>query len=120
MQAELIRTFRFEAAHALPNIPVGHKCRNMHGHSYRVDIHVTGEVDPQTGWVMDFGEIKQAVGPVVDELDHKVLNDLPGLDNCTSELIARYLWNRVQPNLPQLSAITVWESDNSRCVYRGL
>ena len=120
MQAELIRTFRFEAAHALPNIPDGHKCRNMHGHSYRVDIHVTGEVDPRTGWVMDFGDIKQAVEPLIDALDHKVLNDVPGLENCTSELIAKYIWDHAGPNLPQLSAVTVWESDNSRCVYRGL
>lgn len=119
MEAELVRTFRFEAAHALPNIPQGHKCRRMHGHSYRVDIHVTGEVDENTGWVMDFGEIKQAVSPVIDELDHRYLNDLPGLENCTSELIARYLWQRIKPSLPELSAVVVWESDASRCIYRG-
>ena len=118
MAFELIRTFRFEAAHSLPNVPEGHKCRRLHGHSYRVDIYVTGEPDGQTGWVIDFGEMKRAVGPVLDELDHRCLNDIPGLENSTSEQLCRYLWDRIQPHLPGLSAVAVWESDTSRCVYR--
>ncbi|MFP4214309.1 MAG: 6-carboxytetrahydropterin synthase QueD [Planctomycetota bacterium] len=119
MIAELVKTFRFEAAHRLPNIPEDHKCRHMHGHSYRVDIHITGEVDPREGWVMDFGDVKSVVAPVIDELDHRVLNDIDGLENCTSELIAAYLWKRVKPALPALSAVTIWESESSRCIYRG-
>lgn len=119
MQAELIRTFRFEAAHALPHTPEGHKCRGVHGHGYRVDIHVTGPVDPHAGWVMDFGTIKAAVAPVIDRLDHTMLNDIPGLANCTSELIAKYIWDHAKPALPELSAVTVWESESSRAVYRG-
>jgi 6-pyruvoyltetrahydropterin/6-carboxytetrahydropterin synthase len=119
MEAELVRTFRFEAAHALPDLPQGHKCRRMHGHSYRVDIHVTGQVDEETGWVVDFGRIKKIVEPIIDQLDHSVLNEIPGLANSTSERIARYLWDRISPELPILSAVTIWESDNSRCIYRG-
>lgn len=119
MQAELIRTFRFEAAHALPNVPAEHKCRRLHGHSYRVDIHVAGPIDPEKGWVMDFGDVKRAVEPVLAELDHRMLSDVPGLENSTSEMIARYLWDRLKPALPLLSAVAVWESENSRCVYRG-
>ena len=119
MEAELIRTFRFEAAHSLPNLPEGHKCRRFHGHSYRVDIHVFGPVDPQKGWVMDFGEIKRAVAPLLEELDHRMLSDIAGLENSTSEMIAAHFWNRLKPELAMLSAITVWESDSSRCVYRG-
>lgn len=119
MQAEVIKTFRFEAAHTLPHAPEGHKCRRLHGHSYRVDIHVTGQTHPETGWVIDFGQIKQAVEPIFNELDHRHLNDIPGLANSTSELMARYLWDRIAPELPGLSAVTVWESDSSRCVYRG-
>ena len=134
MEAELIKTFRFEAAHSLPNVPPEHKCRRLHGHSYRVDVHVTGVFDcglraddesaipdPQSamGWVIDFGRIKQAVGPVLDELDHRCLNDIPGLANSTSEMLCKYLWDRIAPSLTGLSAITVWESDTSRCVYRG-
>ncbi|MBL7133325.1 MAG: 6-carboxytetrahydropterin synthase QueD [Phycisphaerae bacterium] len=119
MEAELIKTFRFEAAHWLPNVPDGHKCKRLHGHSYRVDIHVTGQPEPHTGWVIDFGDIKRVVGGVLNELDHRCLNDVPGLANSTSEMLCKYLWDRIAADLPALSAITVWESDTSRCVYRG-
>ncbi len=119
MEAELVKTFRFEAAHKLPNAPEGHKCRRMHGHNYRVDVHVTGQVDPHAGWVMDFGQVKSIVLGVLDTLDHQVLNDLPGLANCTSELLAKYIWDHVAPALAGLTAIVVWESDDSRCIYRG-
>ena len=119
MEAEVIKTFRFEAAHSLPNAPEGHKCRRLHGHNYRVDIHVTGPVDKRAGWVLDFGLIKKAVEPILAELDHRCLDETPGLANSTSEQIARYLWERVATKLPGLSAVTVWETDDSRCVFRG-
>ncbi len=119
MHAELIKTFRFEAAHSLPRAPDGHKCRRLHGHGYRVDVHVAGEVDPDTGWLTDFGDLKAIVQPILDTLDHQHLNDVPGLENSTSERLAKYLWDRIQPRLPILSAVTVWESETSRCVYRG-
>jgi 6-pyruvoyltetrahydropterin/6-carboxytetrahydropterin synthase len=119
MQAEVIKTFRFEAAHTLPNAPAGHKCRRMHGHSYRVDVHVTGPVDPRSGWVIDFAEIARAVAPVLAELDHRLLNEVEGLDNPTSERIAKYLFDRIAPAIAGLSAVTVWESNTSRTIYRG-
>ena len=119
MQAELVKTFRLEAALSLPNTPAGHKCRRMLGHSYRVDIHIKGPVDPHAGWVMDFGQIKSAVEPILDELDHRCLNEIAGLENSTSEILAKYIWDRIGPHLPGISAITVWESDTSRCIYRG-
>jgi len=119
MQAELVKTFRFEAAHALANLPEGHKCRRMHGHSYRVDIHVVGEVQVGPAWVMDFADLKRTVQPIIDRLDHRDLGEVEGLANSTSEMLAKYIWDRVRPELPGLSAVTVWESDTSRCVYRG-
>jgi len=119
MEAEVVKTFRFEAAHSLPNAPPGHKCRNLHGHGYRIDVHVTGAVDPRGGWVIDFGEITKVVAPILAELDHRLLNDVPGLANSTAETIARYLFDRISPHLPGLSAVTAWESDTSRAVYRG-
>jgi len=119
MNVEIIKTFRFDAAHRLANAPRGHKCRRLHGHSYRLDVHVAGPVDERTGWVMDFGKIKQAVEPILAELDHHLLNEVPGLENSTSELMAAYLFNRIRKVLPELSAVTVWESETSRCVYRG-
>lgn len=119
MKAELIKQFRFDAAHSLPNVPPGHKCGGPHGHSYRVDVHIVGEVDPHTGWVIDFGEIKRIVGPLIDRLDHASLNEVEGLANSTSEMLAAWLFERIRPDLPGLSAVTVHESDTARCVYRG-
>lgn len=118
MPFELVKTFRFEAAHRLTNVPDGHKCARLHGHSYRVDVHVIGEPNAQAGWVMDFAEIRSAVAPVLDALDHRLLNDVLATDNPTSETLARHLWQQIRPRLPALSAVTVWESDTSRCTYR--
>lgn len=118
MEAEIIKSFRFEAAHTLAEVPKGHKCSRLHGHSYKVDIHVTGPVN-STGWVMDFAAVKKTVEPLIDSLDHRCLDEIPGLGNSTSELLAKYLWDRLAPALPGLSAVTIWESDTSRCVYRG-
>src|SRR6478752_2152122 len=90
--SEIFREFTFEAAHRLPNVPEGHKCARLHGHSYRLSVHVVGPLDPEFGWVMDFGDIKQVVNPVVGELDHYYLNEIAGLENPTSEVLAKWLW----------------------------
>ena len=119
MKAELVKTFRFDAAHSLSNVPPGHKCASLHGHGYRLEVHVVGEVDPDTGWVMDFGRITQSVQPLVDQLDHSNLDDVEGLTNSTSERLAGWLWERIWPKLPELSTIVIFESDSSRCIYRG-
>lgn len=119
MKAELIKTFRFEAAHSLTGVPEGHKCRRVHGHSYRLDVHVEGRVDEGSGMVIDFHEIQKVVKPIIEQLDHRLLNDIAGLENSTSENICKYFWDRLKSALPELSALTVWESDTSRCVYRG-
>ncbi len=115
---EIYREFTFEAAHRLPRVPDGHKCARLHGHSYKVQVHVRGDIDPATGWVMDFGEIKKAFRPLHDELDHYYLNDVPGLDNPTSENLARWIWERLIGQLP-LSEVSVRETCTSGCVYRG-
>ncbi|GII65341.1 6-carboxy-5,6,7,8-tetrahydropterin synthase [Sphaerisporangium krabiense] len=115
---EIFREFMFEAAHRLPSVPPGHKCARLHGHSYRVEVHVRGEVAPTTGWLMDFAEIKAAFQPVLDQLDHYYLNEVPGLENPTSEVLAKWIWDRLISSLP-LSAILVRETCTSGCVYRG-
>jgi 6-pyruvoyltetrahydropterin/6-carboxytetrahydropterin synthase len=115
---EIFREFTFEAAHRLPRVPEGHKCARLHGHSYRLEVHVHGDVDPTLGWVIDFADIKAAVGPVVDQLDHYYLNEVPGLENPTSENLARWTWERLREALP-LSAIVVRETCTSGCIYRG-
>jgi 6-pyruvoyltetrahydropterin/6-carboxytetrahydropterin synthase len=116
---ELRKTFQFEAAHLLPRLPKSHKCRRLHGHSFKVEIAVAGECDARLGWLMDYADMSRAFKPILDRLDHYYLNEVPGLENPTSELLAKYLWDRLRPALPGLSAVTVWESDTSRCVYRG-
>ncbi len=117
--ATIVRELRFEAAHHLPAAPPGHKCRNLHGHSYAVELHVTGEIDEATGWVCDFDELRQAFEPLRAQLDHRVLNEIDGLANATSENLARWLWVRLRPRLPGLSAIVVQETCTSRCIFRG-
>jgi len=119
MRCELVCDYKFEAAHRLPKVPPGHKCARMHGHSYRVSVTVAGEVDPDTGWLVDFADIDAVVEPVIGELDHRVLNEVAGLDNPTCEYVAKWLWDRIAPRVAQLAAITVAETRDSRCVYRG-
>jgi 6-pyruvoyltetrahydropterin/6-carboxytetrahydropterin synthase len=116
---EIFKEFTFEAAHRLPNVPDGHKCARLHGHSFKVAIHVEGPVDSETGWVMDFGDIKAAFKPLYDRLDHYYLNEIEGLGNPTSENLARWIWIRLKPELPALSKIVVNETCTSGCIYRG-
>lgn len=116
---ELFAEFSFEAAHYLPQVPRDHKCARLHGHSYRVAVHVTGPVDPAVGWVLDFADIQAAFAPLHAALDHRTLNDIPGLENPTSENLARWLWARLQPGLDGLSQIVVRETDSLGCAYRG-
>jgi 6-pyruvoyltetrahydropterin/6-carboxytetrahydropterin synthase len=119
MKIRLVREFGFEAAHHLPQAPQGHKCRRLHGHSFRVEIAVEGEVDPVTGWFLDYGVIREKVEPIRLELDHYCLNDVAGLENPTSEHVARWIWDRLKPGLPSLARITVHETCESRCEYEG-
>ena len=116
---EIFKEFTFEAAHRLPNVPAGHKCARLHGHSFRVELHVRGPVEPETGWVQDFGEIKQAFQPFYDQLDHHYLNEVEGLSNPTSEHLARWIWQRLHPALPGLCRIIVRETCTAGCIYQG-
>ena len=111
--------FTFESAHLLPNLPDDHKCRRLHGHSFRVTVTVEGPIDPTTGWVMDFAQVEAACEPVRQALDHRYLNDIEGLANPTSETIARWIWRRLKPALPQLAEIKLWETCTAGCVYQG-
>ncbi len=116
---DIFKAFTLESAHRLPNVPAGHKCARVHGHSFRVELHVSGEVDPQIGWVQDFGDIKAAFQPFFEQLDHNYLNDVPGLENPTSENLAKWVWNRVRPALPQLSKVVVHETCTCGAIYLG-
>jgi 6-pyruvoyltetrahydropterin/6-carboxytetrahydropterin synthase len=119
MMVRLSKSFHFEAAHDLPTFPDGHKCRRLHGHSFRFDVIVAGEVAPEKGYLIDYGEIKQVVDPIVRRLDHYYLNEIGGLENPTSEMIAKWIWEQIKPVLPLLAEVVVHETCTSRCEYRG-
>jgi len=117
---QIHKVFQIEAAHRLPHVPAGHKCARVHGHSFRIEIHVEGTPHAHTGWVMDFADIKSAFQPLYDRLDHHYLNDIEGLDNPTSERLAIWIWERLRPALPQLARIVVHETCTSGCTYAGV
>lgn len=116
---DIFRIFTIEAAHRLPNVPPGHKCARLHGHSFRIELHLSGEVQPETGWVMDFADVRVAFQPVFDQLDHHYLNEVEGLENPTSENLARWIWNQTKTRLPLLSKVIVHETCTSGCAYEG-
>lgn len=119
MNVRLVHEFRFEAAHTLPRVPEGHKCRNLHGHSFKVELSLEGPVDPHTGWFIDFGDIHDAWEPLFRQLDHHYLNEIEGLENPTSEVLAAWIWNRLKPTLPSLTRVTLFETADARCEYEG-
>ena len=116
---KIFKDFTFEAAHRLPNVPEGHKCARLHGHSFRVRIVIDGPVDAHAGWVLDFGDLKAAFRPLYERLDHNYLNDIGGLENPTSEQLARWIWRELRPRLPLLDEVQVRETCTSGCIYRG-
>jgi 6-pyruvoyltetrahydropterin/6-carboxytetrahydropterin synthase len=116
---EIFKDFTFESAHRLPNVPVGHQCARLHGHSYQLRVVVEGPVGNDSGWVQDFAELKSAFKPLHDCLDHNYLNEIPGLENPTSEVLAKWVWDRLIAALPLLSRVEVKETCTSGAIYRG-
>jgi 6-pyruvoyltetrahydropterin/6-carboxytetrahydropterin synthase len=116
---DIFCAYPIEAARRLPNLPQDHPCTRLHGHSFRVEVRVSGEVDEEAGWVMDFADVDRAFQPLLNQLDHRCLNDIEGLENPTSENLARWLWPRLKPDLPGLVEIRIWETHRSGCAYRG-
>jgi 6-pyruvoyltetrahydropterin/6-carboxytetrahydropterin synthase len=115
----IYKEFKFDAAHRLTKVDKGHKCGNLHGHTFVVEVHLEGEVDPSKGWILDFTVLGDAVEPIIDQLDHAVLNDIEGLDNPTSESLSVWFWGKLKPQLPLLYQIVIKESPTSGCVYCG-
>ena len=119
MNVRLVHEFRFEAAHRLPQVPVGHKCSRLHGHSFRVEVAVAGPVNPATGWFIDYQELYDAWSPLHARLDHNYLNEIPGLENPTSEILSRWIWEQLKGPLPSLVRVTLYETCEARCEYEG-
>jgi 6-pyruvoyltetrahydropterin/6-carboxytetrahydropterin synthase len=116
---EIFKSFTFDSAHFLPYVHDGHKCKNMHGHTYRLVVYLEGKTDPVLGWVADFADVKAIVKPIVDRLDHQCLNDIEGLENPTCENIAIWIWDQIKPHLDYLSRIELHETPTSGVVYSG-
>lgn len=119
VNVRLVKEFRFEAAHRLPHVPEGHKCQRLHGHSFKVELTVGGPVDPKTGWFIDYDVLQEIWDPIHQVLDHHYLNDVPGLENPTSEVLAKWIWDRMKPELPSLAQVTLFETCDARCEYTG-
>ncbi|MDP9291166.1 MAG: 6-carboxytetrahydropterin synthase QueD [Verrucomicrobiota bacterium] len=119
MQVRLTKDFHFEAAQTLPRAPANHKCRKMHGHSFKIEVSVEGGVDPETGWLYDHAQIGEAMRPLLNKLDHAYLNEIEGLENPTIENMARWFWEKLDRLCPGLSEIVIHETPTARCSYRG-
>lgn len=118
MNTIIFKDFQFEAAHYLPNVSKGHKCGRLHGHSFFVRLELQGVIDQEKGWIMDYSHIKLLFQPIYNQLDHHLLNNITGLENPTSEVLAKWIWDRLKPNLSQLSTVIVKETCTSGCIYR--
>ena len=115
----IFKQFTFDSAHFLPKVPEGHKCREIHGHTYQLTIFIEGPLDPIVGWVSDFADIKQKVNAIVKLVDHKFLNNVEGLENPTCEILAIWLWDKIKPMIPMLKRIELHETPTSGVIYEG-
>lgn len=115
----IFKQFTFDSAHFLPHVPPGHKCREIHGHTYRLVVHIEGKLDQNLGWVMDFADLKKIIDPIVKSIDHQLLNNIEGLENPTCEMIAVWLWNKIKPEIPSLARIELHETPTSGAIYDG-
>jgi 6-pyruvoyltetrahydropterin/6-carboxytetrahydropterin synthase len=118
--AEVFKDFVIDCAHSLPHVPDGHKCKNVHGHTYKIRVGLKGELDPVLGWVEDFALIKAAFEPIKELLDHRYINDVSGLENPTAENLAIWVWNKLKDKLPLLHEVMVFETPLSGTVYKGV
>lgn len=115
----IYKQFTFDSAHFLPEVPAGHKCSNLHGHTYSLTVFIEGELEDERGWVIDYAELKKNIQPIIDLVDHQLLNDIPGLDNPTSEILSIWLWDKIKPLVSGLKKIELKETTSSGVIYEG-
>jgi len=116
---QIFKQFTFDSAHFLPYVPDGHKCKEIHGHTYYMTVYIEGNLDKKLDWIMDFTEIKGVIKPIIESIDHKLLNNLSGLENPTCEVLVMWLWNKIKPKIPLLTKIILNETPTSGTVYEG-
>ena len=114
----ITKSFTFDSAHWLPEVPEGHKCKRMHGHTYRVVLGLEGPLHERLGWVQDFGEVGEAFQPLYKAMDHHCLNEIEGLENPTAEVMAVWIYEKLKTLLPLLTDVTVCETPTAQAVYR--
>jgi len=115
MRTNLSKTYSIEAAHRLPKVSADHKCSRLHGHSFRITLRITGDIDPEHGWIIDFSEIDEAWKPIHNAIDHRYLNEIPGLENPTSEILAHWIFDRIKLTRGRLVAVTIAETCSAAC-----
>lgn len=114
----VFKQFRFEAAHSLPQLPDGHKCKRPHGHSYFVEVAISGDVCPETGFVVDYADISKAWAPLFDQLDHRDINEVIK-PYSTCEHLAIWIWRQMKPRFSGLVHVKVQETPNAGAIYTG-
>jgi len=117
MNFELKQHFQIESARFLPALEKTHPCARMHGHSFKIVLTLVGPLDPKLGWVIDYNEILAKMKPLLEQLDHRVLNEVPGLENPTSELLAKWIYDKARTALPALTRVSVAETPTTECSY---
>jgi len=116
----IYKQFSFDSAHFLPAVPEGHKCGNMHGHTYMLTVFIEGHPNENSGWIIDYGDLKKSIQPIIEKLDHHLLNEIPGLKNPTSENLSIWLWNNIKPLVPGLKRIELKETPTSGVIFEGI
>ena len=116
---QVFKKFTFDSAHFLPNVPAGHKCKEVHGHTYRLTVFVEDQLKENLEWVIDFADLKRAINPIINILGHKLINNIEGLENPTCERIAIWLWDKIKAEIPALSRIELNETPTSGVIYEG-
>ena len=115
----IFKQFTFDSAHFLPNVPDGHKCKNIHGHTYHLTVYLEDQLHERYGWVCDFAEVKKLIKPIIEVVDHKLINEVEGLENPTCERLAVWLWDQIKPLVPQLAKLQLNETPTSGVIYEG-
>lgn len=118
MNFRLKHQFRLESARFLPKLPQGHPCRQVHGHSFLVTLHLKSQdLHPELEWMIDFNDLKKLADPLMKSLDHKLLNEVPGLTNPTSENLAEFIFKKLKPTVAFLERVSIQETPETECSY---
>jgi 6-pyruvoyltetrahydropterin/6-carboxytetrahydropterin synthase len=118
MLYELSQRFDFEAAHTLDRRIDAAPSKRIHGHTYHAEVSLRGMPDPQTGMLMDLGYFRRVLADVREQLDHHLLNEVPGLETPTLEGLCAFIARQLREPLPMLASVRVWRASGDACTLR--